>query len=313
MSSATACALDDVRKIALDDHAAIETRKTALQTLIDNRPPDLRSICERLVKVRYVNAVAVRGLSLFDDPTLGRSLAANYRSFHPSECTIVLETLVSRPSFARALLDQVAAGKIPREDVSAFHARQVRSFGDPALDRRLVEVWARCVTRRATEKRRSPRSSKGLMRRRWRRPIGVAAARCSTRCARRATGYMDTAARSAPTSPARGGTISIISWKTSSIPAPRSSADFRATVVALRDGRVLNGLVRARTDHTLALQTPTALLTLDRADIEEISLSSQSLMPEGLVDGLTATEARDLIAYLMSRVQVPLPTATAPR
>ena len=129
-------ALDEVKRLALDDKADLEARKAALRTLIESRPPDLRAICERLLRVRFLNASAVRGLALFDDPAIGRSLAANYRAFHPSERSgRLLETLVSRPAFARALLDQVAAGKIPASDLTAFHARQIRSLGDPALDR----------------------------------------------------------------------------------------------------------------------------------------------------------------------------------
>src|SRR5207248_3389603 len=101
----------------------------------------LRSVCERLLKVRFLNATAVRGLALFDDPTIGRSLAGNYKNFHPSERPAVLDTLVSRPEFAHALLDAVAAGKVPPADLTAFHARQIRSLSHADLDRRLVEVW----------------------------------------------------------------------------------------------------------------------------------------------------------------------------
>jgi len=53
----------------------------------------------------------------------------------------LLSALVSRPTFASALLDAVAEGKIPRADISAFHARQIRSFNDPALHKKLAEVW----------------------------------------------------------------------------------------------------------------------------------------------------------------------------
>ncbi len=42
-------ALGEVKRLALDKHGDLETRRTALRTLIDNRPSDLRSICERLV------------------------------------------------------------------------------------------------------------------------------------------------------------------------------------------------------------------------------------------------------------------------
>jgi hypothetical protein len=69
----------------------------------------------------------------------------------------------------------------------------------------------------------------------------------------------------------------------------------------------LNGLVRARTDRTLTLQTQTDTLVLDRREIENEKPSSQSLMPDGLMAPLTETETCDLFAYLMNRTQVPLP------
>jgi len=37
-----------------------------------------------------------------------------------------------------------------------------------------------------------------------------------------------------------------------------------------------------------------------RADIAEMSVSGQSLMPENLLDGLAEREVRDLFAYLRS-------------
>jgi mono/diheme cytochrome c family protein len=53
----------------------------------------------------------------------------------------LLATLVSRPTFAAALLDAVGTGKIPRNDITPFHARQIQSFHDGALDKKLSEVW----------------------------------------------------------------------------------------------------------------------------------------------------------------------------
>ena len=49
--------------------------------------------------------------------------------------------LVSRPAFAGPLLDALAQNKISRSDLSAFHVRQIRSFNDDALSKRLAEVW----------------------------------------------------------------------------------------------------------------------------------------------------------------------------
>ncbi len=103
-------ALEEVKRLALDDKADLATRQAALRTLIENRPTDLRAICERLVRVRYMNAVAVRGLALFDDPEIGQSLARSYGAFHPSERPAALEVLVSRPASPRRF-----SRRLPRE------------------------------------------------------------------------------------------------------------------------------------------------------------------------------------------------------
>src|SRR5439155_2411912 len=51
------------------------------------------------------------------------------------------ETLVSRPTFAAALLDQIEAGRIPASALSAGQARQIRSFDNQAISKRLADVW----------------------------------------------------------------------------------------------------------------------------------------------------------------------------
>ena len=83
------------------------------------------------------------------------------------------------------------------------------------------------------------------------------------------------------------------------------NADFRMSMVDLKDGRTLNGLVAGKTARTLTLKTQTENLALDRGGIENIRDSSLSLMPEGLLESLTGKQVRDLVAYLMNPTQVP--------
>ena len=56
-------ALEQVQRVALDGKADLAARRSALQTLIDNRAPDRRKICEQLLSVRYLNTTAIRGLT----------------------------------------------------------------------------------------------------------------------------------------------------------------------------------------------------------------------------------------------------------
>jgi putative heme-binding domain-containing protein len=243
---------------------------------------------------------------MFDDPAIGKTLAANYRAFHPSERPAVVDALVSRASFARALLDQIAAGKIARQDLTAFHARQIRSLNDPALAARLAEVWG--------ELRESPADRRGRMTSLKQQLDPAALAKAD---AGRGRALFNRICATCHKLYGQGGEIGPdltgagrdnLDYLLENLVDPSASvnADFRMVVVAMSDGRILNGLVRAKTDRTLTLQTQNETLVLDRREIDDLKPSPQSLMPEGLIDPLNANEVRDLITYLMSRTQVPL-------
>ena len=65
------------------------------------------------------------------------------------------------------------------------------------------------------------------------------------------------------------------------------------------------------TAKTLTLDTATERVVLAKADIDERHESNLSMMPEGILEKLTDEELRNLIAYLASPSQVPLPGASA--
>ncbi len=78
-------------------------------------------------------------------------------------------------------------------------------------------------------------------------------------------------------------------------------------MVLLEDGRVLNGIVLQRTEKTLMLQMATDQVVVQRAEIDEISEAPVSMMPDNLLNVLSDQQIQNLIAYLMSSTQVPLP------
>jgi putative heme-binding domain-containing protein len=70
------------------------------------------------------------------------------------------------------------------------------------------------------------------------------------------------------------------------------------TSVATTDGRLISGIIRQQTEASLLIQTANERLLLAREDVEAIKPSTSSMMPEGLLDPLSAQEIRDLFAYL---------------
>ena len=97
-------ALDSLKETVFDETADLASRETALKTLIDARPDDLRKICESLLETRHLSRTAVRGLVVFDDPTIGENLSKNYGAFRTENRPPVIDVLVSRPAWAASLL-----------------------------------------------------------------------------------------------------------------------------------------------------------------------------------------------------------------
>jgi putative membrane-bound dehydrogenase-like protein len=302
-------ALDEVKRVALDDKATMPAREAALRTLIENRPPELRSICEKLLTARYLNVTAVRGLALFDDPAIGDLIAKNYRAFNSTDRPAVVEAMSSRVPWALALLDMVEKGTMERGNVSAFHARQMRNLGDAKLNARLTQVWG--------DMRESAADKKALMEKiRALFPSSKAATGDASKgrqiftqtCAICHTLFGE-GAKIGPD--LTGANRDNFDYLLENIVDPSAviAADFRATVLTLKDGRVLFGMVTANNERTLTFRTLTETVAIERGDIAKSEVQNLSMMPEGLLQAYTPEQVKDLFAYLMSRNQVPLPAS----
>jgi putative heme-binding domain-containing protein len=90
-------------------------------------------------------------------------------------------------------------------------------------------------------------------------------------------------------------------------PSASVGADFRAVTFVLEDGRAITGVISSADERTLTVQTAAEAIILDRHTVAEQVAQPQSLMPDGLLTKLSDTDVRDLVAYLVSPEQVPLP------
>lgn len=300
-------ALDEVRNVAINTNHDISTRKAALQSLIDARAPDLAALCSRMIRTRGLAPTAATGLALFDTAEAADQLIGAYSAFLPSERPAFFAAAVSRPVFARALLRAIAAGRIPRAELPAFHARQIASLGDAGLTRELAQVWG--------EVRETP-AAKREFTAQLKRELAPAALAAANKSAGRATFARLCATchklygEGATLGPdLTGSGRNEIGYLLDNIVDPGAvvTADFRNTIVTLKDGRTLSGFVPRRTAQTITLRTMSDETTLNTGEIAKTETMNQSLMPEGMLESLSAAERRDLIAYLMHPTQVPLP------
>jgi putative heme-binding domain-containing protein len=82
------------------------------------------------------------------------------------------------------------------------------------------------------------------------------------------------------------------------------SADYRMSLVTLKDGRVLSGVVARQDARTLTLRVLTEETVIEKSEVVKQDASPMSMMPEGLLLAFQPDQIRDLIAYLMHPVQV---------
>ncbi|MEM1441758.1 MAG: PVC-type heme-binding CxxCH protein [Verrucomicrobiota bacterium] len=300
-------ALDEIKTVALDPGADHAMRKAALETLIEARPDDLREICEKLLGDKMINSVAVKGLVLFDDEELGRSIAKQYRRFYPLERPSVMESLVSRPEWAQAMLDEMKQSRIPKTDLSAFQARQISAFGKEELTSLLIEVWGEARTS-SEDKRELIASWTGKLHEgalvsadlgKGRQLYAAVCSSCHLLYGEGGKVGPDLT----------GSGRSELEYLLENILDPSAvvGADYQMSILTMKDRRLLTGVVAAENEKTLTLRQLTGEITVEKSEIEKRELSPVSMMPEGLLQAFEPDQVRDLIAYLKHPVQVALP------
>ena len=296
-------ALDEIRALALDAKAELASRKQAIESLIAAKPADLRATLESLVKnSNDLLPNALQGMAAFDDA--GPLIAQNYTRVRPDFRPGVLTALCSRPAFATALLDAVADGKIARNTVTPYHARQIAALADAAVSKRLAEVWGSVATTSDQKKKRIAEVKAALP------PDVLAKADIENgrtlftqTCAACHTLYDlgQTGANLGPN--LTGSGRENIDYLLENIVDPSAlvPADYKLSTVTLKDGRVLSGFIAKQDAQTLTLRTMTETQTLDRTTIARTEASPQSLMPEGILDALKPEQVRDLFGFLMRK------------
>ena len=77
---------------------------------------------------------------------------------------------------------------------------------------------------------------------------------------------------------------------------------FITYTVETREGEVQTGLLLAQNSTTVTLvQADEQFVAIPRKDITKIESTGRSLMPEGLEQGKTPQNLRDLIAFLQAK------------
>jgi putative membrane-bound dehydrogenase-like protein len=244
-------------------------------------------------------ALQTRLIAVLDrsrDESAPRLLLERWLSLGPTAKADVLDKLLSRPASAHLLLDAIAENRLPIGLIDAARRQTLLQHPSERLRNRAAAVLqSATLTPRAevVVQHRGVLALKGDPQR------GREAYR--KRCA--VCHVLDGEGHAA--GPDLGEARNK-SWSAllTALLDPNQALDQRYAdyVVLTTDGQTLHGLLAAETPTSITLKGQEAkLTTLARQDIERLTSSGRSLMPEGLEKDVTPQDLADLFALLTQR------------
>ncbi len=296
-----------LRERATNSQERASARQNALQALVQARAPNLVSFLQELVTDVVLRGVAMRGLAAFEDSGTPKVILENYAKLAPEEKRDAIETLASRANFAVALLEGVRQGLVPAREISPFAARQIQALRDPRLPALIASVLGdvRSVSKDKSEligkykEILTPQAVQTADRSHGRLLFNRTCAACHT--------LFDEGGKLAPE--LTGSQRSNLEYLLENVVDPNAIvwSQYRATYFETADDRLITGVVLRENESVVTIQTQTGTVTLPRKEITAYTQSTLSMMPEGLFESLKTQEVIDLVSYLQSPVQVPLP------
>ncbi|MFV1995816.1 MAG: c-type cytochrome, partial [Verrucomicrobiales bacterium] len=300
-------ALGYLRALSADSRAPAGQRVEALEALAAAATDGLSVLLLELLAEPQLRGAALRALAGYNAPGTAFRILENYPDFNSAARRDAVQTLASRLPWAKALLEAVDEGRVPRADLSAYTARQLRNLGNEELSARIREIWG--DTRETPEEKRALIDSlkNGLG------PARLAQAnlpkgrllfeRTCAACHR----FFGEGGELGPE--LTGSQRANLDYLLENIVDPSASVsrDFQMQIVRTKAGRIATGFVAAQSETPLTLAMMNESLVIQLDEIEGREKSKVSIMPEGLLQLLSPDEVRDLIAYLASPHQVPRP------
>jgi putative membrane-bound dehydrogenase-like protein len=242
-----------------------------------------------------VQRVAVRELAALNNVETGERLLARWKSLVPSIRHDVLAEVLSRPALSELLIERLEQGDIRPGEIDAPSRQRLMTsksdnvrrraklvFGDASADRKSVLAEYREI-----EKLRADVA----------RGRDVFAQKCSICHVHEGKGH------------AIGPDLAALSDRSfegllTSILDPSRAIEPKYTLYTAitSDGRAYSGILVSETSNQITLvEQENRRHVLLRSELEELTSSEKSLMPDGLEKDLTRQQLADLIAYMRAR------------
>ena len=243
---------------------------------------------------------AINLLARFDHPTSAAALLERLPSFEGKAKVAAFNTLTARVSLAVPLLDAVIAEDVDRDLLTAFYLRQLQQLNNTTVNDRIQQIWG-SITQTSEEK---TRKIDALQHAYSEAPLWAYSAKegkqlfqllCST-CHR----VKGEGTAIGPDLDGSGSSGSRYFLENIIDPNAVIGQNYQVTEIESTDGETVSGLFVSESETGVILRTLTDNITIDKDTIADRKLANQSMMPEGLLDGLNERQVIELLKYLGS-------------
>ena len=294
-----ASALDQLRATLLNPKAPVPERARVLANLAQIRDVESLPAILDLAKAGALRGPAIVALGQFEDPRIAPLLIQFIVDEDKGVRPLALNNLAGRAESSRAMLAAIDAGKFKKDVLSATLATKIRGFNDAKMNAWLEKNWGK-VNASSEDKAKAITNFKkflgtnAILRADVKRGRELFRASCSACHQLFGTG--------GEIGPHLTGGYTDLEYLLQNIIDPNSvvGLDYQLVYITLKDGSLQAGIISAENESTLTLKAPgaPAPVVIAKDQIKTRVVSPNSLMPEGLLNGMEEPDVRSLFLYL---------------
>lgn len=303
------------RQLARNGNAKPADRIQALELLAIGRDPELGELGRDLLSVPPLRPAAVAALRGHPGPETAKALIAVLPELPLKQRNEAVNLLGTRPEMALALLEAVDTKALASSLVSPVMLDQFERFEDEKIDALIEKNWMRggagvdlaqlSAAIEAWKQRLNPKVMAKADASRGRQTYQVTCGSCH-----------QLFGEGVALGPDLTGSNRVdLAYVLENALAPSAvvAKEYLLNILTLKDGSTLSGMIKAETPEFITLSMPGGTETeVKKTDIEKRQEMAQSLMPAGLFEALPLEQVADLVKYLASPNQVPLPGEKLP-
>ncbi len=246
---------------------------------------------------------ALTAVSTFDEPSVAQRVLVHFAQFSEEVRPAFFDLLLSRTGWTRELVNAIAEGAIAPAGVPSDVAQQLRTHTNADIASLAVQHLGEVTQLKPAEAQQRIQQVREMLGEGTGNPY-AGEATFMERCAACHKLFYKGGNVGPDLTPYQRGNLDTLLISVIS-PSLEIREGFEYMALVTTDGRILTGFVVDQDNQIITLRVKAGEdIRIERKDVEEIAAVGRSLMPDGVLDGLSDQQLRDFFAYL--RISQPI-------